>query len=256
MKNITNIKRIGNTKYSLIIEGKKHIVYDDVLLEYKILKKGPIEDDVYEKIITSNNYHEAYNKIIKYLSIKMRTKKEIEIKLTDLKVSKDIQCKIISRLEQEGYLNDFNYIKAYINDKVLLTLNGPNKIICDLKKMGFKQDLIEEVLNNIEESIWYEKTQKIILKKEKSNHTFSKNKFILKLKNDFINLGYPEKYYINLLNDIDFDDSKQLKKDYEKVFNKLSRKYNGKQLNIKIKQRLYQLGYDIESISSLINDEE
>jgi regulatory protein len=256
MKNITNIKQISNNKYSLVIEGKKHIVYDDVLLEYKILKKGPIDDDVYENIIKSSNYHEAYNKILKYLAVKMRTKKEIQTKLNVLKVSKELQNQIISRLEEEGYLEENVYINAYINDKLLLTLNGPGKILYDLKKLGFNDGIVEEHLSNIADDIWYERAKKVLNKKLKSNHTLSKNAFILKLKKEYLNLGYSEKHYNFLLTDIDFDDSIQLKKDCEKLRIKLSRKYSSKELNFKLKQKLYQLGYDVDSISKIIDFDE
>ena len=35
---ITNIKRTSGSKYELLIEGKKNIIYEDVLLEFNIYK--------------------------------------------------------------------------------------------------------------------------------------------------------------------------------------------------------------------------
>ncbi|MBE6147986.1 MAG: hypothetical protein E7167_00525 [Firmicutes bacterium] len=253
MKTITNIRQIGSNKYSLIIEGKKHIVYDDVLLEYNILKKGQINDEVYANIVNSNNYHEAYNKMIKFITAKLRTEKEIRDKLAKLYIKKEDQDKIIKRLRDEHYIDDEIYVKSYINDSVLLGLNGPKKINYDLKKLGFQDNLIYKYLSDVEDVIWHEKAEKILNKKLKGNHKLSKKMFIIKLKKDYNNLGYDEKYYNNLLESIEVDDSIQMAKDFEKLYNKLSKKYTDTKLLMVIKQKMYQLGYDLEQIDTLIN---
>lgn len=253
MKNITSIRQIGSNKYSLIIEGKKHIVYDDVLLQYNILKKGQISDDVYTAIVKTNNYHEAYNQMLKYITAKLRTEKELCDKLTKMSVSKEDQNKIISRLRNEHYLDDEIYVKSYINDNVLLTLNGPKKIDFALKKLGFSDNLIAKYLETIGDAVWEERAEKIINKKIKTNHNLSQKMFIIKLKKDLNNLGYDEKYYNHLLNEIEIDDGMQIQKDYKKIYNKLSKKYTDNKLKLMIKQKLYQLGYKIEQIESIID---
>ena len=254
MKEITNIKQISSNKYSLIIEGKKHIVYDDVLLQYHIFKKGPINDDVYLNIIKENNYREAYNQMLKYITVKLRTENEIRQKLIKLSIKKDDQDRIIARLRKENYLNDVLYIKSYINDQITLTLKGPYKIFRELKNLSFADDLINKYLDLISEDLWKEKAEKILAKKIKVNHNLSKKMLILKLKKDFINLGYEAKYYDHLLEKIDIDDSEQMQKDYQKIYQKLSRKHSGSKLNLMIKQKMYQLGYYLDKISNLIED--
>ncbi|MBQ6841089.1 MAG: RecX family transcriptional regulator [Bacilli bacterium] len=255
MKTITNIRQIGSNKYSLIIEGKKHIVYDDVLLEYNILKKGEISDEVYNGIVSSNNYHEAYNKMLKYITAKLRTEKEIRERLTKLLIRKNDQDRIVQRLRNEKYLDDEMYVKSFINDNVLLSLNGPRKIAFELRRLGFNDNLISKYINDVPDDIWNEKAEKIINKKLKANHNLSKKMFIIKLKKDYNTLGYDEKYYNHLLMDIEFDDNEQMKKDYQKVYNKLSRKHSDEKLRIMIKQKMFQLGYNIEQIESLANKE-
>ncbi|MBE6155406.1 MAG: hypothetical protein E7164_01465 [Firmicutes bacterium] len=253
MKNITNIKQISNNKYSLIIEGKKHIVYDDVLLEYNLLKKGEISEDVYEQIVKSNNYHEAYNKMLKYITAKLRTEKEIDTKLIKLGVGKIDRQKIVERLKKERYLDPEIYVKSYINDSKLLSLNGPKKIEYELKKLGFDANLIQKYINAVEDDVWFEKVNKVIQKKSRGNK-LSQKMFLLKVTKDLINLGYDENYFSDILSTIYIDDKEQMKKDYEKVLLKLAKKYEGTKLKIMVKQKMFQLGYDSDKISSLFSD--
>ena len=254
MKEITNIKQISSNKYSLIIEGKKHVVYDDVLLEYNILKKGEISNETYNAIVNANNYHEAYNKMLKFITIKLRTEKEIYNKLSKLYINKDDQNKIVNRLKKEGYINNDNYVKSYINDCILLSLKGPKKIYYELKKLDFNESIIEKYLNEVDESLWYEKAEKLLNKKLKSNNKLSLKMFLIKIKKDYNALGYDEKYYINLFNNIEIEDNSQFQKDYEKIYKKYVKKYSAEKLNLMVKQKLFQLGYDLDRIEEKINN--
>lgn len=71
-----------------------------------------------------------------------------------------------------------------------------------------------------------------------------KNKIISYLSS----LGYQKDVIFNSLNNIDIKNDNQLyKKEYEKVYNKLSRKYSGDELLYKVRQKMYSLGFkDIE----------
>jgi len=252
MKEITSIKQISSNKYSLLIEGKKHVVYDDVLLKYHILKKGKISDEVYRGIINSNNFHEGYNRALKFIAFKMRTEKEVREKLTKISVPKKDQDMIIKRLYEERYLDDEKYIRAYINDQINLSLSGPKKIILNLKKEGFEADAIYKYIDNVNEDVWKDQAKKILKKKLKSYQKYSKKMFLMKLKNDYQNLGYDECHYANLLNNLDFDDELALEKDYQKVLLKLSKKYQGDKLQLMIKQKLYALGYSLDNIEKVM----
>ena len=149
-----------------------------------------------------------------------------------------------------------NSIVSYINDQLLLTLNGPKKIFYDLKKVGFNEDLINHYLEAVDSNLWHEKTEKILNKKIKTNHNLSQKMFINKMRKDYNNLGYDEKYFNHHLDSLEFDDSNQLRKDYQKVYNKLSKKYTDVKLKIMIKQKLFHLGYDLEKINEVIETDD
>ncbi len=234
-----------NNIYELTLDNNKKLeLYDDVILKYDLLLKGEIDNKNLEEILEYNLSLCAYNEAVKYLNIKMRTKNEIIKKLN--KYSKSTINYVIDRLNNEGYLNNEAYIKAYISDDINLKLNGPNKILLDLKKLGFEEIKILKYLNDYDNDIWFNKIRKTITKKINSNHNLSglmlKNKII----NDLITKGFRKEDILIVIEEFEFnDDIKIYEKEYLKLKNKLSKKYSGEELNKQISNYLFKKGFKI-----------
>ena len=163
MKKIYKIKKNKN-KYTIILnDNTSFSFYSDTLVKYNLLKPREISDIEFEEIINYNNYIEAYNVALKYLTLKLRTRKEVERKLNEY--SKDVVENVINKLEKMGYLNEIKYIEAFINDQITLGNKGPVYIIKELEKLGLDNNLILEEINKINEDIWIEKVEKIIDKR-------------------------------------------------------------------------------------------
>ena len=237
---ITNIKLNKNGKYVVTIDNEKYNLYQDTILKYLLFSKKEIDKTLFENIIKDNNFYDAYYKIIKFVSIRLRTENEIRKKLNTLFILKKDQDKIIDKLKEQGYLNDELYIKSYINDKINLSLEGPEKVKRDLLKNGFKKEDILKYLC-LFDSINEERINKIINKKLKANHKLSKKMFIVKVGNDLRNLGYTN--YREILENIDFDDKDIYQKEYDKIYNKLIKKYPPEKADILTKQKLYTKGF-------------
>lgn len=253
MKKIYKIKK-NKDKYTIILSDNSSLsFYSDTLIKYNLLKPREINDIEFEEIINYNNFIESFNKAIKYITIKLRTKKEIEKKLNEY--PKDIVDKVIGKLMKMGYLDESKYIQAFINDQITLGNKGPTYIIKELEKLGLDNSLILEEINKIDEDIWIEKVKKIIEKRKKGNK-LSKKMFVLKTKAYLNNLGYYKKTIDEVINCIEInEDNDVIKNEYEKVKRKLSRKYEGQKLKEKIKLSLYNKGYNLENISEIINND-
>jgi len=237
---IISIKLNKNGKYVVTIDNEKYNLYQDTILKYLLFSKKEIDNTLFENIIKDNNFYDAYYKIIKFVSIRLRTENEIRKKLNTLFILKKDQDKIINKLKEQGYLNDELYIKSYINDKINLSLEGPEKVKRELLKNGFNEEDILKYLCLFED-INEERINKIINKKLKANHNLSKKMFIVKVGNDLRNLGYTN--YREILDNIDFDDKDIYQKEYDKIYNKLIKKYPPEKADILTKQKLYTKGF-------------
>ena len=144
----------------------------------------------------------------------------------------------------QKYIDDVFYVDAYINNQINLTLNGPNKIIYDLSKLGINEGKL--YVDNINDEIWQEKVKKVADKYVKVNHNYSKNMLIIKLKNYLVNLGYDVNKYNDIIQEIKvLNENEVMKKEYDKIKKRYEKKYNGKELELKIKDYLYKKGFKI-----------
>lgn len=251
---IIKISKKKNNQYLLMLSDNTSLsFYDDVMLKYNLLKPREIEDKELKEIINYNQEIEAYVVALKYITAKLRTKKEIQNKLK--KYSDEIINKVISRLEANGYLNDTLYINSYISDQVNLTLNGPKKIVNNLTKLGFPKEKISNILGSYDNYLWEEKVDKIINKKITANHNLSALKLKQKIKKDLINLGYSMELIMDRLDNTNFSqDLDILQKEFNKELKKLSNKFVGKELQYKIKNNLYKKGFKIEDIDTMFDN--
>ncbi|HIU40649.1 MAG TPA: RecX family transcriptional regulator [Candidatus Aphodocola excrementigallinarum] len=253
---ILKYKKIGKDKYKITLDDNKEIeLYEDVIVKNNLLLNKEIEDDKLDALLKQNEEEKNYFLALKYISIKMRSIKEIKNYLSKKNVSNNVIQNIVKRLIKEGYLNDALFVKAFINDQINLTLNGPIKIKNELLKHDINKDVIDEEISKIDNNLIKEKLNKLLkkqLKIKKGSYNSVKNKLI----NHFINLGYYKEDILNEISllDIKTDDTK-LKKDYERLYSKYKSKYNGDRLNYFIMQKLYLKGYTKEDINKVIKED-
>lgn len=251
---IVKFKKGKSNVYTVYFDNTLSLkLYDDVIVKYNLLVNKNMDDKLLEEITNYNDYLDGYYKAIKYIMRKLRSEKEVYLYLQKLNINESNIKSLIDKLKHDGYINQSNYIKAYINDQINLTLNGPYKIKNELIKLGFNSDEIGSYLNEFND-LWSSRIDKIIDKKIKLNKQAGSNKLKLKITNEIINMGYEKYDIINLLNEKKFNDSELILKEYRKAYKKFSIKYKDN-LNYKIKDYLYKKGYDISLIEGVINNE-
>lgn len=249
MMKIEKIKRQKSGKYILEMDDDSKLqLYEDVILNNGLLFNKEIDSELFNKLNLENNYYEVYNKVLKYISNKMRSEVEIN------KYLEKIDCiekeKIINKLKDMKLINDDLYLKAFINDKICLSLVGPNKIKKDLLEHNIELNKIEEELLKYE-STFPERINKIISKKIKTNNK-SIYMFKQKIISELIDSGYDKEDIIIELEKYTFDESNNIKKDYDIFYKKLSKKYKGEELKNQIKNKLFNKGYNYENIKEIV----
>ena len=249
---IEKIKKSGS-KYRLTLDnGEVITTFDDVILENNLLFDKHIDSELLNKIKTDTVYYESYNKAINMISRRLRSEYEIRKYLEkNMTIDEDID-KIICTLKRIGLINDKVFAKAYTNDKINLSLDGPDKIARNLANFKIDEDIIHEVINNIDRNIIEELLEKIINKKAKANTKYSEYRFKQKIKNYLINQGYDISLINQKLADIHFDNDIAIK-EMDKIYNKLASKYTDEELLFKLKNKLYTKGYKIEEINNFLD---
>lgn len=248
---IKNIKKQSNGKYKLKLEDNSTIItYDSVILNNNLLYDQTLDSEKIDKISKENTYYDIYNDVLKYVSKKIRSEKEILDFLSKYELDDKKKNTLIEKLKNDGIINNINYTKAYIHDRMMLSNDGPLKIKEELLKAGIDNNIIDDEFENIDMSIFDDKCEKIILKKIKANNKYSSNILKRKISNELFLLGYNTSNIDNYFNNM--DNSNILDKEYSKLYQKFSIKYQAEELKNILFQKLYSKGFNKEDIWNLI----
>lgn len=249
---IKKFKKLKNNIYELELDNGSLVkLYDDVIVKYSLLINKKIDSKLLDEITKYNTSLDAYYLSLKYISKKLRCEKEIEKYLTKLEFNKDVIDKTISKLNKEGYLKHDIYIKSYINDIYNFNNYGPDKIIFNLRELGFNLNEIEPYL---EDKDFRSKAIKIIDKKVKANHKLSNYMLKQNISNYLINLGYSKDIFYDYLDSIKINNKDILIKEASNYIKKYSKKYENKELLYFVKDKLYKKGYNSVEIDEVLNE--
>ena len=240
---IIKYSKKDNSMYKVLLEDKTSILlHEDVILKNNLLIKKEIDD--IDSLLKESHDYEINNVSLKYISKKMRSKKELFDYLKKEEYPIELINKTLKHLEEQGYLDDFRYAKSYINDRYNLSNDGPKKIIKYLESNNIEENIYIDYLNEVfNQENMYERINKYINKQLKSNKKsmyIFKNKILITLDS----LGYYKEDINNCLNNLNESDNEEVYlKAKEKIEKQLSRKYSGIELERKIKERLYREGF-------------
>ena len=125
------------------------------------------ENDNIERFYDEISYEASLEKGIFLISLKDRTKKELQLKLEEKYQNKAAVLRAIEKLEELGYLNDLNYAMSYIESKTY----GKNRVSYNLFQKGVRKDIVEKAYLALdeekEENVEDVKLEKLIEKKSK-----------------------------------------------------------------------------------------
>ena len=250
---VLKYKKVKN-KYRVYFDNDIKIdLYDDIILKYNLLLKKEIDNKTFDQLVLDNNKEDIYEKAIKYISIKIRSREEIYNYLKKKEYEKEDIINTITRLENNNFINDDLYIKSYIHDKFYLSSDGPNKIRKNLINLKLEEPIIDKYISEIDREEVLDKLNKLIDKKIKSNKSYSGNILKIRLCNYFIEQGYNKSDIEEILNNKNLSNIEQGIKEYNKLYNKYSKKLEGYELENIIRNKLYQKGYDLNEIKKNID---
>lgn len=229
-------------------DGRVLSLYEDVILKFDLLLKKEIMDSDLDSINKYNLECDVY--YVALNNIKSRFKSEFELRnILKKKEYPDEYIELaITKLIKQGYLNDRLFARSYINNQMLTTSRGPLRIQRDLLDKKIDDNVINEELSVFSEEEQMMKIKKIISKKLQSNH--SRGGYVLKQKivNDVKLLGYDSLVISRVISEFDFssNDEDIAKKEYNKLYKRLSHRYSGDELERKIREKLYQKGLKLK----------
>lgn len=224
-------------------DGRVLSLYEEVILKFDLLLKKEILEEELNDISDCNLEWDVYYVALNNIKARFKSVYDVRMFLQKKEYPIDLIDKAISKLLKQGYLCDRSYTKSYINNQIVTTTKGPLKLEKELLDKKIDVDIIRDEMIVFDEDIQREKINKIISRGLKSNRTRGGNVLKHKISNDLELLGYDNSLINLVMCDYSFENNEVLaKREYDKLFNRLSRKYSGIELKSKIREKLYQKG--------------
>ena len=192
-------------KYNVYLSnGEVLNLQEQVITENELLLKKEMSQELYNKLVRDNKIYELMEMAVKYISIRLRSIKEIKDYLLKKGGSNNEVEDAVQKLIESGYLDDDRFTKAFIKDKLKFTTIGDHKIKMQLNNLGVSSSIIEDNMDKIDNNIIEEKIKKIIEKDKKTNKKYSGQILKNKIYNHLLNQGYSQDKVITIINTYDF----------------------------------------------------
>lgn len=147
---ITQQKK-DETKYNVFIDGAYAFALPMQDILYFKLKEGrEVPEETVEYIQNSLIYIKAQDTALHYIGYKMRTVKEIRMKLAEKEFSEEVIEKVIAFLEKYGYADDREYCRKYIREKLRMKPKSGYALKIELRQRGISSRIIDEVMAEME----------------------------------------------------------------------------------------------------------
>lgn len=232
---------------------------ESVMNKFSLYKGKTIERDEFDALTDYEKVSDAYNRALKYLTVKDYTKKQMIEKLNKLDLFDDIQIDMtINALSDKNLINDEEYAKDYFQRASKLGL-GINKAISNLRSKGIDDEIIEQCREEYSEESEYEAAMEIIAKEYEKNTKKSRAAMINSLADKLYAKGFSSPVINRVMSTFDFYYNDELEheliyKEFDKAFKRYSDKFEGKQLYNKIYIYLMRKGFDYQLIREVMKE--
>jgi regulatory protein len=121
----------------------------DIFYKSGLKKNDEISDDRFSSLIKDNRLFHIKQRAFRYLSRRQHSTSELRIKLKQKGYETELINEVLDDLKKKNYLDDTEFAKMFVEEKIKLKLWGEQKLRSELIKRGIKSEVISEVLRNI-----------------------------------------------------------------------------------------------------------
>lgn len=261
VKSIYPTKEKMNEVVFLFDESEIILELSNKIIEsYDLTIGKEINKEVFDVLKDHEQVNRAYNKALKFLTVKDYTYNQMKKKLMDSGNFDDAQLDTtLELLKEKNLINDEAFTLNYIRRCTRLGV-GINKAIYNLRSYGIDSEIIDQCLEENDFDDECLAATKLIDIYYNRNNSFSYKAMLKKIRDKLYLKGFTSETIEKALSEYDFkydnDNEKlALEKEFNKQKKKYSKKYQGVQLKEKIIDSLLRKGYNYEHIKEILNKE-
>ncbi|MDD2611397.1 MAG: regulatory protein RecX [Bacteroidales bacterium] len=153
-----------------------------------------------------SNYSEALAFAAAFCSTAEHCKSEVLDKTSKFELNPEEQSKLIQRLQQEGFLNEKRYVKAFVGDRFRFNKWGKVKIRYALKQKRVSNELIDEGMDAIPDEDYKEMLMTLLRQKRPSIKSKTNYELSGKMIRFAVGRGFESALITKCLKEMDIDE--------------------------------------------------
>ena len=153
---ITALTKKGNNVLVCFEDGEFVAVDYRTVLDYGLRKYDDLDDDKKLKLISDSEFVKAKDSSFRILAKRQHSGYELRNKLLKKGYTKETIDRTLQAMQTGNYLNDEQFTKAYIDERLKRKKIGINKLKAELFKRGIARNIIEHNLSGIDLELSYE----------------------------------------------------------------------------------------------------
>lgn len=263
VKSIFPVKNMKNEVVFSFDENESSVsleLTDKIIEEFGIEKGKVFDREQFDALKDLEQVSRAYNKALRYLTVKDYTYSQMKQKLMDKGDFDDTQLDAtLDLLCEKNLINDEMYAANYLKRCSRLGI-GLNKAIYNLRNYGIDSEIIDNCLEDMDDEEYTAATH-LIDDYFKRNNSNSFKHIQKRIKEKLYIKGFTSDTIDKAMSDYDFvyDDEKEktaLAKEANKVYLKYGKKLSDSELRNKLIDTLLRKGYNYDDIKDFLADKE
>lgn len=162
---IAGFQKKGNNVIVAFDDGSFRNLDYRIVVDHGLWKGLDIDEKKIELLSHESSFLKARDSAFRFLGLRLHSTSELKIKLQKKKHSLEIIERVLSYLAEKNYLNDEEFAKQFVAERVKRKKVGPGRLSAELMKKGIKRELIRENLLEIDQEKYFENATGIAQKK-------------------------------------------------------------------------------------------
>jgi len=134
-------------RYNVFVDGEFAAALGaETLVVYGIKAGSEIAEETLAEAVLRDNTQYAFDSALTLLSHKMRTRSELEKRLTDRGIDPGAVDAAMQKLISYGYVDDEAYARSFVESAVLAAKDGPKAVRHKLKQKGLDNRVIDTAM--------------------------------------------------------------------------------------------------------------
>lgn len=140
---VTDLSPVKGSPDRLIVEVEGEPALEcqqSIIRRARVVEGAGVSSELLGKLERADQGFRAYQKALELLGYRARSKTELRRRLRQEVDSNEVVEEVLEQLEQDGYIDDEEFARMFIRDRIRLKPRGPYKIASELGQKGIDPD--------------------------------------------------------------------------------------------------------------------